>query len=488
MMLLSLLLAAAPPLLLEPDAGTANRLHPRRVTASSFLENGWNTHEQNYLPLYIADEDPATAWVEGVKGRGEGESLEWWGPTLTKAKRYRLFLRNGYQKSAKLFRANARPRKVRFEPMVQGETGAQTTGTPLEVELKDVQGWQEVRLPVPAKVEGVRLTLVTTYPGSKYEDTCLSDLRVYVEGDDPYRPEAEAAAFEKVRAFAFERKQAAARTDTGSKVAWAPRFEEEFLWSQSRDWARETPVQVFARFPDEETHRAALAVARETAALFHKVDLQADASEARKSWTRVSSIDDGAQQALARTALSTVNDEGLIEAAGLFHLGDASFTEDDSAQERMQESLEEARANEAHATRSCIEACAKRNDGEAYGCQSECEYDPSVTATQKAVAESQQQFKSGEFVQGSTTEPTAVLRGLTRESGNREVHRTFRQSLVRYTGKKASAVLVSEDGGGILSVHVLEWAKVGGKERIASITSFRVVLGSLRVVRYRPAA
>ncbi len=487
MMLLSLLLAAAPPLLLEPDAGAANRLHPRRVTASSFLENGWNTHEQNYLPLYIADEDPATAWVEGVKGRGEGESLEWWGPALTKAKRYRLFLRNGYQKSAKLFRANARPRKVRFEPLVQGETGAQTTGTPLEVELKDVQGWQEVRLPVPAKVEGVRLTLVTTYPGSKYEDTCLSDLRVYVEGDDPYRPEAEAAAYEKVRAFAFERKQAAVRNDTQAKVAWAPRFEAETLWSQTRAWARETPVQMLARFPDSDAHRAALAVAREAAALFQEVDLESSASAAQTSWTRVSSTDDGAQRASARTALSIVNDEGLAETAGLFHLDDASFIEDDSAQERLRESLELARENEAHANKACIEACAERNEGEAYGCESECENAPSVGAANKAVQELELQFQGGEFVQGSATEPSALLRGLARESGNREVRRTFRQSLIRYTGKKASAVLVAEDRGGILNVHVLEWSKVGGKDRIASITAFRVILGSLTVVRYRPA-
>ena len=154
MILLSLLLAATPPVMLEPDAGGAHRLHPRRVTASSFLENGWNKHAQNYLPLYVADDDPATAWVEGAKGRGEGEALEWWGPSLTKAKSFRIFVRNGFQKSDKLFRANARPRKVKLEPLVQGETGAQVTGTALETELKDVQGWQEVRLPVPESMTG----------------------------------------------------------------------------------------------------------------------------------------------------------------------------------------------------------------------------------------------------------------------------------------------------------------------------------------------
>ncbi|MCP3061801.1 hypothetical protein LXT21_23745 [Myxococcus sp. K38C18041901] len=487
MMLLSLLLAAAPSLMLEPDAGTAQRLHPRRVTASSFLESGWNKHEQNYLPLYVADDDPATAWVEGVKGRGEGASLEWWGPALTKAKRYRIFVRNGYQKSAKLFKANARPRKVRFEPLVQGETGARTTGLPLEVELIDVQGWQEVRLPVPATVEGVRLTLVTTYPGSKYEDTCLSDLRVYVEGDDPYRPEAEAAAYEKVRTFAFERKQAAARNDTQAKVVWAPRFEVETLWARTLAWSQDTPAQMLAKFPEEGSHGTALVVAREAAALFDKVDLESDDSEARKSWMEVSALDDAAQLAAARTALAVVNDEGLVEAAGLFHLDDASFIADDRSQ-GVRESLEEAREKQAQVSKSCVEACAKRSDGEAYGCEGECGSDPGVTTAREVVASLEQRLRGGEFVLWDATTPRVFLRGLAQESGNREVHRTFRQSMVHYSGKKASAVLVTEDRGGRMSVHVLEWTQVGGKERIASITSFRGVLGSLRIVRYRPAS
>src|SRR4051812_4969798 len=84
--------------ILSPDPGSAKRLHPRSVTASSFLKNGWNAYEQNYLPPYVADDDPATAWVEGAEGRGEGEQLLWIGPRLEKAKRFVVFIRNGYQK------------------------------------------------------------------------------------------------------------------------------------------------------------------------------------------------------------------------------------------------------------------------------------------------------------------------------------------------------------------------------------------------------
>ncbi|RKG83519.1 NADase-type glycan-binding domain-containing protein [Corallococcus terminator] len=498
MILLSLLLAAAPPVLLEPDAGSAHRLHPRRVTASSFLANGWNKHEQNYLPLYVADEDPTTAWVEGVKGRGEGESLEWWGPALTKAKAYRLFVRNGFQKTDKLFRANARPRKVKLEPLVQGETGPQTTGTPLEVELKDVRGWQEVRLPVPAKVAGVRLTLVTTYPGSAYEDTCLSDLRVYVEGDDPYRPEAEAAAFEVVRAFALERKQAAARKDTGAKLAWAPRYTAETLLSQERDTKKAAGLggvwTGLDSVPEQESYRAALALARNAEALFSSVDLELNGSGslARTHWTRVTYSERQSQGAAAMTALSAMEDDGVRDVAGLLHLGNVSFTEDKTTQAE-QAAREAEREKYELAQRTCVNTCEKTRKkkplpaGESYDCDCKDECADNCGGPPLYSAEElDRRYGGGEFLQGSLEEPTAYLFGVAQQTGNREVWVRFRQTLVTYAGDKAEVVLRQVEDAP-LQVHVLDWKESKGKASIASITSFIVSSESIRVLRYRPA-
>lgn len=508
MILLSLILAAAPPVMLEPDAGGAHRLHPRRVTASSFLENGWNKHAQNYLPLYVADDDPTTAWVEGAKGRGEGEALEWWGPTLTKAKSFRVFLRNGFQKSDKLFRANARPRKVRLEPLVQGETGAQVTGAALEKELKDVQGWQEVRLPVPAQVHGVRLTLVSTWPGSAYDDTCLSDLRVYVEGEDPYRPEAEATAYEQVRAFAYERKQAAERNDTQAKLEWAPRYKAQPLLSQKltaaqRKLANETPgmVGILTSLPDHDSYRDALARAREVAALFDRADLEREgqASEARAKWTRVKPAQLRPQKAAARAALSAMEDDGLVRVAGLLHQADASFFEADATQAQMRATIEKTKKKEAQAQKVCTAQCVERRKQEqqpenSYDCTCEEEcmgcYDgPPSTKVEQL----QHQLTGGEFIMGPLSRPTAFLRGLTEESGGRESWLTFRQTLVSYAGDRASVVLVrahadeNMDVANPLRIHVLEWSEEGGKARVSAITSFIVNDISMRVVRYRPA-
>src|SRR5215470_7202450 len=88
------------------------RLHADQVTASSFLWNDWNRFQENYHPLYVSDDDPKTAWVEGVEGDGVGEWLRLRVTPMDGATKLRLHVRNGYQKSSSLFKANSRPKEV----------------------------------------------------------------------------------------------------------------------------------------------------------------------------------------------------------------------------------------------------------------------------------------------------------------------------------------------------------------------------------------
>ena len=75
------------------------RLHPDRATASSFLWNDWNRFQENYHPLYLVDDDPKTAWVEGVAGHGDGEWVKVHTTRVAAVTKVRLRLRNGYHKS-----------------------------------------------------------------------------------------------------------------------------------------------------------------------------------------------------------------------------------------------------------------------------------------------------------------------------------------------------------------------------------------------------
>lgn len=184
----------------EP-AGIERRLYPDRVDASSFLQNDWNRFQENYHPNYVADDDPKTAWTEGAKGSGAGQWLRLHVTELDGATRVRLRVRNGYHKSRRLFRRNARARRVTVTLRPSGATRT--------VELADDMSWQEIVATQPAgKLSAIELRFDSVYEGSHYEDLCVSDVQVFVTATTPDNP-----AFEKSkrdRLLAWKRQRLAA--------------------------------------------------------------------------------------------------------------------------------------------------------------------------------------------------------------------------------------------------------------------------------------
>jgi hypothetical protein len=176
--------AAAAPAAAAPAAPTApppaamlaspieRRLFSDSIEASSFLWNDWNRFQENYHPNYIADDDPSTAWVEGSATSGAGEWVRIAVTPLEQTSKVRLRLRNGYQKSAALFKANARAKDVvvRLAP----------SGKEQKVTLADKQGWQDVAVEqAPAALRSVELRVTSVYEGSKYEDLVISDVQIF---------------------------------------------------------------------------------------------------------------------------------------------------------------------------------------------------------------------------------------------------------------------------------------------------------------------
>ena len=182
--------------------GVERRLHPDRVDASSFLWNDWNKFQENYHPLYVADDDPKTAWVEGAEGVGKGEWIRVAVTALDGTTQVRLRLRNGYQKSKALFKANARLKEIEIR---LGPGGARKAVT-----LEDADGWQEVVVPQPSgKLDGVELKVVSVYEGTKYEDLCLSDLQIFATSTTRENPAFEKSKLDKLLAWKAERVKAA---------------------------------------------------------------------------------------------------------------------------------------------------------------------------------------------------------------------------------------------------------------------------------------
>jgi hypothetical protein len=173
--------------------------------ATSFLRSDWNKYNENYHPSYVLDGNPKTAWVEGVDGNGESERITIPLTPLKSASAVKLRIRNGYQKSDTLFTANAVPRNV----TITARSSARVHGT--EVELPYLTGWQEVivELPEGFGLDAVSLQIDSVYPGSKYQDTCISDIEVFVDSEVPHNAAQEDARHKTLLTWVTKRVETA---------------------------------------------------------------------------------------------------------------------------------------------------------------------------------------------------------------------------------------------------------------------------------------
>lgn len=135
-------------------------VEPREsVWASSVLTETLDGRDVSYPPVNLFDEDPATPWVEGAEGSGVGEHVT----VLTERPVDSLEIVNGFARSERLFRRNARPRELRLvlvaaftAPGLVSELDveryfAREIGPPVTVELADTPEPQRVAFTVPAR-------------------------------------------------------------------------------------------------------------------------------------------------------------------------------------------------------------------------------------------------------------------------------------------------------------------------------------------------
>jgi len=147
--------------------------------------------EQNghcYGANNLVDADLSTAWVEGTPGDGTGEWIEFSieeGFNLGS-----ISIVNGYRSARETYEANGRAARIRcILNFADGDTDEFT------VDLDD-QSWDEIsndpcggyqliwETGEPMEVETVRLQILDAYPGSTYDDLCISEciLLGYNEG------------------------------------------------------------------------------------------------------------------------------------------------------------------------------------------------------------------------------------------------------------------------------------------------------------------
>ncbi len=185
------------------------------VVCSSFLNN-----DPRYSIGNIFDNNIQTCWVEGVPSSGSGllkdkiyvHCDEWsilpykeaaeqfmcymspFPPCSMEITKMRIY--NGYGKSEILWKANNRVKKLGIE--IYGNTGkivnndySHVYNYRLEIPLQD-KGWNDVVFSdylnedeTVNYVQSIHFYILDTYKGSKYNDTCISEIEFYCE-DEKY--------------------------------------------------------------------------------------------------------------------------------------------------------------------------------------------------------------------------------------------------------------------------------------------------------------
>lgn len=155
------------------------RDYPVIMETSSYLQ------DNNYPFKYSADKaingEVGDAWVEGDGGDGVGEWIKIIfgirnNPSsseviLIQKSVRRLDLVNGYAASELLYNANNRLKEIKLEF---------SDGSYIIKQLKDnFMDFQSIEFDQPIDTEYIKITVLDIYKGSKYNDTCLSEIKIY---------------------------------------------------------------------------------------------------------------------------------------------------------------------------------------------------------------------------------------------------------------------------------------------------------------------
>jgi hypothetical protein len=134
------------------------------IVASSALKAQGS---KSYKASNVFDRDPETAWVEGVKGNGVGQWIEYRDVSGCSISSIKIL--NGYVKSDKAWNENARVKRLKVY----------CNGKPKCIlELQNSRSWQSFDIDggLGYDVHTIRFEILDVYPGSKYQDTAISEI------------------------------------------------------------------------------------------------------------------------------------------------------------------------------------------------------------------------------------------------------------------------------------------------------------------------
>ena len=120
-----------------------------------------------YGAAFLNDGDTSTPWEEGVEGDGIGEQITYEPEAGTKLQVIRIYPGNG--RSDKAFQENNRPKTITLE--IDGKKQA--------LNFDDAGHFYTFSSKKPVTAKQVKLIIDSVYQGSKWQDTCISEVEFY---------------------------------------------------------------------------------------------------------------------------------------------------------------------------------------------------------------------------------------------------------------------------------------------------------------------
>lgn len=151
----------------------------RYAEASSELESGTM---YSYSANNVIDNDPATSWVEGVSGNGNGEYIKIYN-YYAENKFYgfcsieKIGIINGFAENERLFFENNRVRTIRldYSNIVNGEWIESSA----IITFEDTMDMQYYTFSSPVISDSFKVSILEVYPGSKWDDTCIAEFKIF---------------------------------------------------------------------------------------------------------------------------------------------------------------------------------------------------------------------------------------------------------------------------------------------------------------------